>query len=63
MARVDEIRGLAEFHAERYQQFTDRLDELSGYCSQTVSLSIYASAFDSCTASTCNRLCVAGIME
>ena len=45
------------------KQFSERLDELSGYRSQIIPIPIYGSASDSCTASTGNCLCVAGIME
>ena len=59
MAHLDEIRGLAEYHATRISSSPrDWMNYLD-----TVSVSIYGSAFDSRTASKGNCLCFAGIME
>ena len=63
MARLQEIRGLAEYTAKDVSSSPEGLDEVSGYGGKAVPLSVLGYTSDPCPASGCNRLCVTGSME
>ena len=63
MAHLDEIRGLAEYHATRISSSPRDWMNYLDTAARLYQVSIYGSAFDPRTASKSNCLCFAGIME
>ena len=56
-------KGTGGIHGKGCEQFTEGLNEVSGYGGKAVPLSVLGYTSDPCPASGCNRLCVTGSME